>query len=280
MKSTCPGVSIMCRTCSTPSSPARPRHPDVLRLDRDAALALDVHPVEVLGAAPAAGRRTPVSRSIWSARVDLPWSMCAMMQKLRIRAGSVRPAGFCAVTVSLSKMGRRPAPDIASHVPMRARGARPAAAVVDEIGDRAPASAAHRRQLGRCAYDRSACSRRVPRARHVPEEGRPGQHLPRRGRLAAGRSASTPAAGRPRPRNCASWSRSLGGRYVVVELTDLAPVDAGVFFADGAAIWARTRTTTSRQPTSSAAERRSARTSTPGSSWSRSAPRPPDPARC
>ena len=33
---------------------------------------------------------TPVSWSIRSASVDLPWSMCAMMQKLRIRAGSVR----------------------------------------------------------------------------------------------------------------------------------------------------------------------------------------------
>jgi hypothetical protein len=29
--------------------------------------------------------------------------------------------------------------------------------------------------------------------------------------------------------------QSLGGRYVVVELTDLAPVDSGVFFVDGVA---------------------------------------------
>ena len=35
----------------------RPRQPDVLRLDGDAALALDVHPVEVLGAHVAAARR-------------------------------------------------------------------------------------------------------------------------------------------------------------------------------------------------------------------------------
>ncbi len=33
---------------------------------------------------------TPVNWSIRSASVDLPWSMCAMMQKLRISAGSVR----------------------------------------------------------------------------------------------------------------------------------------------------------------------------------------------
>ena len=34
---------------------------------------------------------TPVSCSIRSASVDLPWSMCAMMQKFRMIAGSVRP---------------------------------------------------------------------------------------------------------------------------------------------------------------------------------------------
>jgi hypothetical protein len=34
---------------------------------------------------------TPVSCSIRSASVDLPWSMCAMMQKLRMIAGSVWP---------------------------------------------------------------------------------------------------------------------------------------------------------------------------------------------
>src|SRR3954466_4793576 len=31
----------------------------------------------------------PVNSSIRSASVDLPWSMCAMMQKFRMRAGSV-----------------------------------------------------------------------------------------------------------------------------------------------------------------------------------------------
>src|SRR3954452_22648850 len=34
---------------------------------------------------------TPVRRSIWSANVDLPWSMWAMMQKFRMTAGSVLP---------------------------------------------------------------------------------------------------------------------------------------------------------------------------------------------
>src|SRR3954451_4288453 len=34
---------------------------------------------------------TPVSCSIRSASVDLPWSMCAMMQKFRMIAGSVLP---------------------------------------------------------------------------------------------------------------------------------------------------------------------------------------------
>jgi hypothetical protein len=34
--------------------------------------------------------------------------------------------------------------------------------------------------------------------------------------------------------------QSLGGRYVVVRLTDLAPVDGGIYFADGAAMVAAT----------------------------------------
>src|SRR5450755_1699530 len=37
---------------------------------------------------------TPVSCSIRSASVDLPWSMCAMMQKLRITDWSVRPGSM------------------------------------------------------------------------------------------------------------------------------------------------------------------------------------------
>ena len=68
-----------------------PRHPDRLALDGDAALALDVHPVEVLRAHAARSSTTPVSCSIRSASVDLPWSMWAMMQKFRMIAGSVRP---------------------------------------------------------------------------------------------------------------------------------------------------------------------------------------------
>ena len=51
MKSTWPGVSIMLSTsCSPVRSPSRtaPRHAHRLALDGDAALALDVHPVEVL----------------------------------------------------------------------------------------------------------------------------------------------------------------------------------------------------------------------------------------
>src|SRR4051812_39722373 len=41
---------------------------------------------------------TPVSCSIRSASVDLPWSMWAMMQKLRIRRGSVCPGNAGAGT--------------------------------------------------------------------------------------------------------------------------------------------------------------------------------------
>ena len=68
----------------------RPRHPHGLALDRDAALALDVHPVEVLRPRAAlvddAGElQHPVGQG-----VDLPWSMCAMM-KFLIVAGGVCP---------------------------------------------------------------------------------------------------------------------------------------------------------------------------------------------
>ena len=53
-------------------------------LDGDALLALEIHRVEQLRLhLPLA--TVPVCSSSRSASVDLPWSMCAMMQKLRIR---------------------------------------------------------------------------------------------------------------------------------------------------------------------------------------------------
>src|SRR4051812_29835403 len=53
---------------------------------------------------------TPVMPSIRSARVDLPWSMCAMMQKLRIFAGSV----------DAGSRDFRARGDMTGHSPMRA----------------------------------------------------------------------------------------------------------------------------------------------------------------
>ena len=47
------------------------------------------------------GSTTPVICSIRSASVDLPWSMCAMMQKLRMRPGSVAPGSSFVGTVVL-----------------------------------------------------------------------------------------------------------------------------------------------------------------------------------
>jgi hypothetical protein len=88
VKSTWPGVSIMFRRTCRRSSP---RHAHGLRLDRDAALALDVHAVEVLRAHVAV-ETTPVICSMRSASVDLPWSMWAMMQKLRISSEGSRTA--------------------------------------------------------------------------------------------------------------------------------------------------------------------------------------------
>jgi hypothetical protein len=36
--------------------------------------------------------------------------------------------------------------------------------------------------------------------------------------------------------NVRSLAEALGGRYVIVELTDLAPVDAGIYFSEGLAM--------------------------------------------
>ena len=68
----------------------RPQHAHGLRLDRDAALALDVHRVEQLVPHVARRRRSSVSSRMRSASVDLPWSMCAMIEKLRMWDWSMR----------------------------------------------------------------------------------------------------------------------------------------------------------------------------------------------
>src|SRR5215472_16633215 len=63
------------------------------------------------------GSTTSVICSIRSASVDLPWSMWAMMQKLRIRAGSVAPGWSVVGTLVLVGRGTG-----ASIVPCRAGG--------------------------------------------------------------------------------------------------------------------------------------------------------------
>ena len=65
-----------------------------LRLDGDAALALDVHVVEHLLAS---SRARPARRSIWisrSASVDLPWSIWATIEKLRMWDSGCHARGF------------------------------------------------------------------------------------------------------------------------------------------------------------------------------------------
>jgi hypothetical protein len=42
--------------------------------------------------------------------------------------------------------------------------------------------------------------------------------------------------GQPKSDEVRTLVESLGGRYVVVQLTDIAPVDSGVYFADGLAM--------------------------------------------
>ena len=56
---------------------------DRVRLDRDAALALEVHGVEDLRFHLARLQRAGELEKR-SASVDLPWSMCAMIEKLRM----------------------------------------------------------------------------------------------------------------------------------------------------------------------------------------------------
>lgn len=56
---------------------------DALRLDGDTAFALQIHGVQNL-ASISRSDRPPQSWMIRSDSVDLPWSMCAIMEKLRM----------------------------------------------------------------------------------------------------------------------------------------------------------------------------------------------------
>ena len=77
---------------------------------------------------------TPVSCSIRSASVDLPWSMCAMTQKLRITAGSVRPgwgapgSGDGGTGIRQLVVGRQIVSVVGREIVQRGRPARPVSA--------------------------------------------------------------------------------------------------------------------------------------------------------
>ena len=92
VKSTWPGVSIMFRMWARPwSGPSVGAHGSrtawlLIVMPRSRSMSIRSRYWERI----CRWSTTPVSWSIRSARVDLPWSMCAMMQKLRISAGSVR----------------------------------------------------------------------------------------------------------------------------------------------------------------------------------------------
>ena len=73
-------------------------HADGVGLDGDAALAFEVHGVEHLRLHLAIEVSEPVSSSRRSESVDLPWSICAMIAKLRMWDGSMKgevPQGLC-----------------------------------------------------------------------------------------------------------------------------------------------------------------------------------------
>ena len=69
-------------------------HVHGLRFDLDATLALQLHGVEVLCSCKWRSETTPVRAMMRSASVVLPWSTCAMMQKLRIWDRGVSIAGM------------------------------------------------------------------------------------------------------------------------------------------------------------------------------------------
>ena len=85
------------------------------------------------------------------------------------------------------------------------------------------------------------------------------------------------APGRPTPRRPALIAE-IGDRYVVVRLTDVAPVDSPVYFERrrraGLRHW--TAPTTARSPRCCPSRTRCGPSSTPGSSWSPSGPEPAD----
>ena len=67
----------------------------------------------------------------------------------------------------------------------------------------------------------------------------------------------------------------IGDRYVVVRLTDVAPVDSPVYFDEGVALaFGMDGARTARSPTRCPSATRCGRSCTPGSSWLPSAPEP------
>ena len=159
---------------------------------------------------------TPVSCSIRSASVDLPWSMWAMMQKLRISSGgvaagcsAVRAMGDTAVTSACSVtwvglLGRH-----ATILPWRAGGAGPPAA--DRLSG-----------AGVARPSRSSPS--APR----PASGRPPRTRADRNRLPLSRSAAAscaPACGSCRTRGPSSRT---GRRPVARTRTATSPTASGV----------------------------------------------------
>src|SRR6478672_3421863 len=104
---------------------------------------------------------TPVSCSIRSANVDLPWSMWAMMQKLRRIAGSVRPGCGAGVLDTEASADSRSG----------ARGQDPA--IVPSAAGRTPLGEKTRRSAAGGAAEHAAARQRPPQlvaALHGPAD--------------------------------------------------------------------------------------------------------------
>ncbi len=116
MKSTCPGVSIMFRAYVVPSSSQGMRTAWLLMvIPRSRSMSMRSRYCARIARA----STTPVIWSIRSASVDLPWSMCAMMQKFRISSGGV--ACGCSAVRAMGDTVLRTSRDVgdgSSHPPM------------------------------------------------------------------------------------------------------------------------------------------------------------------
>ena len=187
-----------------------------LGLDRDPALALELHRVEHLGGS-ACASTAPVSSRMRSASVDLPWSMWAMIEKFRMR--SMRRSGRSSMASGTLAPGRASAASACSGVCWSADARRQ-----HLLEPRARAAAVDRAEVdGGAGGERrppseTICAAQAPApsasSRHDQiAVADPGERAPRRSvirivvRRSAARARCRRARGAGRPPGRARWRR-------------------------------------------------------------------------